>query len=417
MPFKTNETALRSDEAEIYQEEIILPVFRDCISSPQARSKTLTATCDDTLLPQSSFSYPAPFHHVPLYPRLTVRMSHGIPTPVSEIPSSRHGAATPSNEGGPEEICYGDPVFSFDQPPDSIILDDKYPISSGGSCNIYRGSFQLNGRRLSSAIKLIRTSSDKPQLDAVRKRLDREGNLWKKIKHPNILPFLGVHEIGASIPALVSPYCKFGHIETYLSNHPKANRNELVHGVAAGLEFLHSQNIIHGDIKRENVLVDKRCVPCICDFGISRILDCTGFTTRTVGTYSYMAPELFFLLDGSNNEPSRTTKSSDIYSFALLALEILADQRIKDRPTRYFLWPQDLERHRPSLTDYNVAHISDAMLNVLQQCWETDPRKRPSMIDMLASPAFRVPWEPRLPLPSHPLALASSPLFCLPAPA
>jgi hypothetical protein len=88
----------------------------------------------------------------------------------------------------PLSLIYSqDPVFSLDQPPDRIILDNKYPISSGGSCNIYRGSFQLNGRKLfvrlealvfvssslilgtQSAIKLIRTSDDTDQLNVVLK--------------------------------------------------------------------------------------------------------------------------------------------------------------------------------------------------------------------------------------------------------
>lgn len=81
---------------------------------------------------------------------------------------------------------------------------------------------------------------------------------------------------------------------------------------------------------QQNVLVDKRGTPRICDFGISKIINCKGFTTSSVGTALYMAPELFCVADSTAEEYSpSTTKSSDVYSFALLALEVRADQPIR----------------------------------------------------------------------------------------
>jgi serine/threonine protein kinase len=78
---------------------------------------------------------------------------------------------------------------------------------------------------------------------------------------------------------------------------------------------------------QQNVLVDKRGVPHICDFGISKILNRRGFTTSSVGTAPYMAPELFLVIDGPAQEQSpSTTQSSDVYSFALLVLEVRLDQ-------------------------------------------------------------------------------------------
>ncbi|KAJ7790298.1 hypothetical protein B0H14DRAFT_2396564, partial [Mycena olivaceomarginata] len=47
-------------------------------------------------------------------------------------------------------------------------------------------------------------------------------------------------------------------------------------GVASGLQFLHDNQVVHGDLK-QNVLVNKRGVPCICDFGISKILSHRGY--------------------------------------------------------------------------------------------------------------------------------------------
>ena len=73
-----------------------------------------------------------------------------------------------------------------------------------------------------------------------------------------------------------------------------------------------------------NVLIDKQGNPCISDFGISKVLGHRGFTTASVGTAPYMAPELFVVVDAIDQLPfsPKTTKETDVYSFGLLVLEV-----------------------------------------------------------------------------------------------
>ncbi|KAF7337062.1 TKL/TKL-ccin protein kinase [Mycena venus] len=214
-----------------------------------------------------------------------------------------------------------------------IKQDDQYPFTGGGNSNIYRGKLsRSDGGKIRVAIKMIRVSNDgSGQLEDIMRRLRREVDVWSRLRHKNILPFIGVCDDLGPTPGLISPFYKFGHVGTYLRTHPEVDRKELVRGVASGLEFLHENNIVHGDLKVQNVLVDKHGTPCICDFGISKILNRRGFTTSSVGTAPYMAPELFFVVDGMALEQSpSTTKSSDVYSFALLVLEILTS--LKEDP-------------------------------------------------------------------------------------
>jgi serine/threonine protein kinase len=97
--------------------------------------------------------------------------------------------------------------------------------------------------------------------------LRREALAWSEITHLNLHPFIGMYNIGAPFPALISPFCKFGHIGNYLKNYPLTNRSLLVinsqrfnvqtkitsvsqvHGVASGLKHLHDNGIVHGDLK------------------------------------------------------------------------------------------------------------------------------------------------------------------------
>jgi serine/threonine protein kinase len=89
--------------------------------------------------------------------------------------------------------------------------------------------------------------------------------------------------------------------------------------IAAGMDYLHSTNVLHGDLKSANVLLkstttDPRGFLCkLADFGLSRVLDLdmTHISTKTYGTISYMPAELL--------SQGKMTKQADVYSFAMLS--------------------------------------------------------------------------------------------------
>ncbi|KAJ7679285.1 kinase-like domain-containing protein [Mycena polygramma] len=267
-----------------------------------------------------------------------------------------------------------------------VSQDDIYPFAGGGNSNIYRGKLtRSDGRKIRVAIKMIRMSDDgSGEREDIIRRLRREVDVWSRLKHKNVLPFIGVCDDLAPSPVLISPFYKFGHLATYLRKHAAVDRKELVRGVASGLEFLHANNVIHGDLKVQNVLIDKRGVPCICDFGISKILNSKGFTMSSFGTAPYMAPELFFVIDGAiQGQSPNTTKSSDVYSFALLVLEILTSEPPKGRPSKPIVTNKTLAELRPKRADYNTPWLTNATWSILDRCWTFEPQLRPPISQVL----------------------------------
>ena len=118
-----------------------------------------------------------------------------------------------------------------------------------------------------------------------------------------------------------------------LKNLLKSNNNlsiefkiEMIEGVAEGLRFLHQHNIIHGDLKSENILLDKPYTgkkpyptPKICDFGLSKISrnddNDPDQEINFCGTLRFMAPETL-----NNGE---LKQESDIFMFGMTIYEII----------------------------------------------------------------------------------------------
>ncbi|KAF7368658.1 TKL/TKL-ccin protein kinase [Mycena venus] len=295
-----------------------------------------------------------------------------------------------------EEVSFGHPWLSDINSQilnGRIVKTDEYPVASGGNSNIYRGQLSHNnGFRIQVAIKLIRVSNDgSGQLSRLLRRLRSEAEVWSRLIHRNVLPFFGVWE-EPTVPALISPFYKSGDLQKYLRDCPTADKEKMVLGVAYGLEYLHRHEIVHGDLKVHNVLIDKHGTPCICDFGISKIVNSEGFSTPSVGTPPYMAPELFLvraetgdgILDGTS-----TTMRSDVYSFGLLVLEVWTNESLKNRPKLPILTAQAHRSLRPKRSDYGSESINSTLWHLLDSCWEPDPTLRPTVSDFI----LRMPFD------------------------
>ncbi|KAJ7737339.1 TKL/TKL-ccin protein kinase [Mycena metata] len=267
-----------------------------------------------------------------------------------------------------------------------VIQEVGFPIAGGGNANIYRGTLKRSdGRRTPVAIKLLRLIGDSSRNEVTLRRMDREVRVWSQIAHPNLLPFLGVCNDLAQWPVLVSPFYEFGNVGDYLTKFPEVDRNALTVGAASGLEYLHDHDVIHGDLKVQNVLVNARGRAVICDFGLSKIIDERGFTSSCAGTLAYMAPELFTIIDHTTQVASRTTKATDVYSFGLLGLEIYSSQPPQRRPRRPFILQEVLAEMQPQREEVPADIVPPRIWDLLERCWALDPELRPSMTRVVES--------------------------------
>ncbi|KAF0705986.1 hypothetical protein As57867_006840, partial [Aphanomyces stellatus] len=144
-----------------------------------------------------------------------------------------------------------------------------------------------------------------------------EIKLMRQFDSPYIVKLVGAIWTRPADLKCVMEYMDSGDLRDFLSSHTPANfpwsdKYLHIHSIVLGLEYLHSMDIIHRDLKSRNVLVDSKKGTKLTDFGISKE-DLQQTMTLGVGTYRWMAPEV--IQDKSYNV------SADIFSFGALLSE------------------------------------------------------------------------------------------------
>ncbi|KAJ3550499.1 hypothetical protein NMY22_g430 [Coprinellus aureogranulatus] len=270
-----------------------------------------------------------------------------------------------------------------------------HPFASGGYADIYKATRTTSGGVKQVVVKVFRNAHLQTNVYEKQKyinRLRREYGVWSALDHRNIHVLEGIVIKDALTSAgLVSEYKPLGSLESFLKSNPGAltGRLSIAQGVACGLEYLHENEIVHGDLTIANILLDRNVedgtlFPKISDFGKSRILERDGYTTK-VGDmpYFYRPPEL--LLHSDLEMPSNKEMlfpESDVYSLSLVLLELLTGKRPYSQETLpHFTVCAAIVMSttplRPCTRKYPMIDPdTNFVWPILEACWKTNPADR-----------------------------------------
>nr|XP_048317969.1 G-type lectin S-receptor-like serine/threonine-protein kinase LECRK3 [Ziziphus jujuba var. spinosa] len=258
-----------------------------------------------------------------------------------------------------------------------------------GSCGIlYKGETRSTGL---IAVKM---------LDRVFEDIDREFkvevNIIGQTHHKNLVRLVGYCD-EKQHRLLVYEFLRNGTLAKFLYVDPKPSwkqRTEIAFGIARGLAYLHDEctkQIIHCDIKPQNILLDEYYNARISDFGLAKLLLINQSHTKTNirGTKGYVAPDWF--------RSAPVSVKVDVYSFGVVLLEIICCRRnVLDREAD--------EEHKIILTDYAFDCYLEGKLDALIEndmeamddmkmverfvmvaiwCLQEDPNIRPTMKKVL----------------------------------
>ncbi|KAG1812476.1 kinase-like domain-containing protein [Suillus subaureus] len=282
-------------------------------------------------------------------------------------------------------------------------LEFGNPCTSGSFGTVYRGTINTNEEvywtNLSDcinnpsnihqvAVKVFKIDSGRA-VEKYEKAMRRELKVWLRLsKHPTIVPLLGIAHAGLPLPVLISQWMPSGTLYTYLEQPintiTASNKVELVRGVADGLGYLHSENVVHGDLHPANVLVDGVGNPRLTDFGLATVVGDAelqlGMTTVTREfDVRWRAPEVIGV--DPKDEPVRPNFKSDIYSFGGVMFFIVSG----DIPWKEKKQPHIIIELSKRATPARPDNIFYDHWNLIQKCWSWNPDDRPEATEITCS--------------------------------
>ncbi|KDQ18529.1 hypothetical protein BOTBODRAFT_514183 [Botryobasidium botryosum FD-172 SS1] len=274
------------------------------------------------------------------------------------------------------------------------------PSSGGGFADCWEGTFL---GELKVAMKTPRADLK----EVAKKRLEREIRVWCRLRHQNILPFIGCFTLeGTSY--MISPWVENGNALAYVRRSPHSRCLDLLAQVASGLQYLHGfvPPVIHGDLKSSNILVSEQGTPFITDFGLSAVksaqnaIDSNSSAWRMGGHPRWQAPELLLEVD------ARRTEATDMFAFGRVMLEFTTGEvPFSELNTNQVLLEVIAHKPpaRPRDDDAVKRGLDGEMWRLMQRCWSKHPSQRPVVVDVvaylqsrlekpLASAAATTPW-------------------------
>jgi serine/threonine-protein kinase len=210
----------------------------------------------------------------------------------------------------------------------------------------------------------------------IRQRFLREAETAAQLNHPNIVPIYTVEERD-NLVYFVMAYIKGDNLGQRLQQHgpiAPVEVRRILREVADALSYAHNRNVIHRDIKPDNIIIDEETGRAmVTDFGIARALTDSGDSRLTatgmaIGTPAYMSPE-------QSAGDSAIDGRSDLYSLGVVGYQMLCGQP----PFVANNTPSMLVKHlseRPIPVDERWPDLPQDLSRAVMMCLEKDPADR-----------------------------------------
>jgi len=247
--------------------------------------------------------------------------------------------------------------------PNDVKLDDD-PFARGSFGLVYKGSYF--GTPV--CVKVV-PMEDNPE-DV--KQVQREITALKELNHPNLVEFFGMFELRNEM-YIVTEYVSGGTVRNSIQKDKGdiswAARAKMAYDVASAISFLHSKNMMHRDIKSDNLLLTDTWVVKLCDFGLSRSISEPKKKQRYTlcGTEDFMAPEVTLGMDYN--------AACDIFSYGMFLCELIIRENVEDALPR---GPQNFfGLDTKQFVEMVPEDAPPEMVSMALKCCEYEPSKRP----------------------------------------
>ncbi|KAG8892223.1 hypothetical protein FRB99_002875, partial [Tulasnella sp. 403] len=274
------------------------------------------------------------------------------------------------------------------------------PVVCGSSYDIWKGRWL---GKVDVALKLCRAfGGNVLNQDRSKERFERQINLWRTLENRYVLRLYGWWQEANNI-YLVSAWLERGSIIKFLefTTPEEPFRIQAVKDILLGLQYLHSQSILHGGIQPSNILVDDDHA-VLADFALAKLLETDGLVPMNTqsnpqtNSLRYQSPEI------SENKP--ITTASDVYSWAMTSLEIITSRKPDHTSKSRNLSTSLRFLGKPFYAQKSAGQLLKAMMSsspqrddfysplfdaipglwdLLERCWKRRPEDRPTVDEIL----------------------------------
>ncbi|KAM3328470.1 LEAF RUST 10 DISEASE-RESISTANCE LOCUS RECEPTOR-LIKE PROTEIN KINASE-like 1.1 [Capsicum galapagoense] len=293
-------------------------------------------------------------------------------------------------EGG--NIYFGVPVFSYSELEEATNdFSSSRVLGDGGFGTVYYGKLK-DGREV--AVKRLYEHNCKRMQQFVN-----EIAILTRLRHNNLVTLYGCTSWRSRELLLVYECIPNGTLADHLHGDKEKDRSlawpirmNIAIETAGALAYLHASDIIHCDVKTNNILLDHNFSVKVADFGISRLFpnDISHISTAPRGTPGYIDPKY--------HECYQLTSKSDVYSFGVVLVELISsmpavdmNRHIQEINLANFAINKIInsafhELIDPSLgfdSDTKIWEMTTSVTELAFLCLQTDRDMRPSMVEVL----------------------------------
>ncbi|KGR73847.1 Stk1 family PASTA domain-containing Ser/Thr kinase [Ureibacillus sinduriensis] len=250
-------------------------------------------------------------------------------------------------------------------------INDRYKIldliGGGGMSNVYLAHDMILNRDV--AVKILRY--DAANEEEFHRRFQREALSATSLTHPNIVSIYDVGE-DQDMHYIVMEYIKGKTLKQYINEFSPispARSVQIMKQLTSAIAHAHENQIIHRDIKPQNILVDHEGNVKVTDFGIATSLTATSYTktNSVIGTVHYLSPE--------QARGGTATSQSDIYALGIVLYELLTGELPFSGESAVSIALKHLQAETPSVRALD-ASIPQSLENVVLKATAKSPLHR-----------------------------------------